>query len=213
MKQKFFDYIGDKENLANYQKSYKLVFLKAIFENMDQEGKVSAAKIAEAFKSYYVARVDSGKEPDFDVESRIRNVKESSIEQILAVIKDNPYRVINKKGYISYKTINDVDYFCLNPELLAELDSTDIDELKKTFDYKLNKYFKLRDETLTLRDGLNTMLENYAKVRNSEPFTKNPLGDLMRKKIPKAIELLPFFDGQKYLIKGSIGQGNWAVSR
>lgn len=212
MKQKFFDYIGDKENLANYQKSYKLVFLKAIFENMDQEGKVSAAKIAEAFKSYYVARVDSGKEPDFDVESRIRNVKESSIEQILAVIKDNPYRVINEKGYISYKTINDVDYFCLNPELLAELDSTDIDELKKTFDYKLNKYFKLRDETLTLRDGLNTMLENYAKVRNSEPFTKNPLGDLMRKKIPKAIELLPFFDGQKYLIKGSIGQGNWAVS-
>lgn len=210
MKQKFFDYIGDKENLANYQKSYKLVFLKAIFENMDQEGKVSAAKIAEAFKSYYVARVDSGKEPDFDVESRIRNVKESSIEQILAVIKDNPYRVINEKGYISYKTINDVDYFCLNPELLAELDSTDIDELKKTLNYKLNKYYKLRDETLTLRDGLNSILENYAKARNSEPFTKNPLGEIMRKQIPKVIEKLPFFDAENYLMKGSIGQGNWA---
>lgn len=210
MKQKFFDYIGDKENLANYQKSYKLVFLKAIFENMDQEGKVSAAKIAEAFKSYYVARVDSGKEPDFDVESRIRNVKESSIEQILAVIKDNPYRVINEKGYISYKTINDVDYFCLNPELLAELDSTDIDELKKTINYKLNKYYKLRDETLTLRDCFNSILENYAKARISEPFTKNPLGEIMRKQIPKVIEKLAFFDAENYLMKGSIGQGNWA---
>lgn len=209
MKQKFFDYIGDKENLANYQKSYKLVFLKAIFANMDQEGKVSAAKVAETFKNYYVARVESGKEPDFDVEPRIRNVKESSIDQILAVIKDNPYRVINQKGYVSYKTINDVDYFCLNPELVAELDSSSIHELKSILDYKLNKYFKLRDESLTLREGLNTMLENYAKAKNTEPFTKNPLGDLMRKKIPKAIEILPFFDAEKYKVKGSIGQGNW----
>lgn len=210
MKQKFFDYIGDKDNLANYQKSYKLVFLKAILTNMDQEGKVSAAKVAEVFKNYYVARVDSGKEPDFDVEPRIRNVKESSIEQILAVIKDNPFRVINEKGYVSFKTINDVDYFCLNTELVSELDSSSIVDLQEILDYKLNKYFKLRDETLTLREGLNTMLENYVKARNSEPFTKNPLGDLMRKKIPKAIKVLPFFDADKYVMKGSIGQGNWA---
>ena len=119
MKQNFFDYIGDKESLANYQKSYKLVFLKAIFENMDEEGKVSAAKVGDVFKRYYEARVDIGKEPDFDVDPRIRNVKESTLIQILAVIKDNPYRVINKKGYVSIKTIKDEDYFCLNSEIIS----------------------------------------------------------------------------------------------
>ncbi|HEY5589408.1 MAG TPA: DUF3578 domain-containing protein [Paludibacter sp.] len=212
MKQNFFDYIGDKESLANYQKSYKLVFLKAIFENMDEEGKVSAAKVGDVFKRYYEVRVDNGKEPDFDVDPRIRNVKESTLIQILAVIKDNPYRVINVKGFISIKKINDEDYFCLNPELVSELSENDIRELQENLDYKLKKYFKLRDESLTLYEGLNTMLENYARAKNTEPFTKNPLGDLMRKQIPKAIETLPFFDVEKYKVKGSIGQGNWVES-
>lgn len=212
MKQKFFDYIGDKDNLANYQKSYKLVFLKVIFANMDQDGKVSAAKVAEAFKSYYVARVDSGKEPDFDVEPRIRNVKESSIDQILVVIKDNPYRVINEKGYVSYKKINDVDYFCLNSELVGELDSSDIRDLQELFNNKLNKYFELRDQNLTLQDGINTMLEKYPNAKKHEPYSKNPLGDLMRKQIPKTIEKLDLFDLKKYKIEGSIGKGSWAAS-
>lgn len=210
MKQKFFDYIGDKENLANYQKSYKLVFLKALFENMDAEGKATAAKVAAAFRNYYVARVETGKEPDFDVEPRIRNVKESSIDQILAVIKDNPYRVINEKGYLSYKTINDIDYFCLNPELFAELDSSSIHELKSILDYKLNKYYQFHEDAITLKQAFETILEKYVSAKNSEPFAKNPLGLVMSKQISKTVGSLPFFDMKTYKMKGSIGQGNWA---
>lgn len=210
MKQKFFDYIGDKESLANYPRSYKLVFLKALFENMDQEGKVETAKVAEVFRNYYIARVEAGKEPDFDVEPRIKNIKESTLSQIFAVIKDNPYSVIEKKGYITIKSINDKDFFCLNPELVSNLNANDTQELQYIIDYKLNKYYQFHEDTITLKQEFETILEKYVIAKNTELFAKNPLGLIMSKQISKTVSSLPFFDMKTYKMKGSIGQGKWA---
>lgn len=57
----------------------------------------------------------------------------------------------------------------------------------------------------------NRMLDSYYDSRTSQAFAGNATGELFRKKAPAILEKVPTFDGDTYLIKGSIGQGNWAT--
>ncbi|WP_394214302.1 MrcB family domain-containing protein [Thermoanaerobacter kivui] len=52
-------------------------------------------------------------------------------------------------------------------------------------------------------------MDNYIKVRTSQPFKGNRIGDILRKEIPQEIQKFDFI-GDEYFIKGSNGQGNWA---
>ncbi|MCA1031183.1 DUF3578 domain-containing protein [Bacillus timonensis] len=60
-----------------------------------------------------------------------------------------------------------------------------------------------------LRTSLLKVMNNYLSAKNSQ-FAKHELGDLVRKVIPKIIETYYFIDRDRYIVKGSVGQGNWA---
>ncbi|WP_339283754.1 DUF3578 domain-containing protein [Oceanobacillus sp. FSL K6-3682] len=57
---------------------------------------------------------------------------------------------------------------------------------------------------------LQKVLNEYLAAKQ-EPFANHAMGDLVRKKLVKAIKDLEFINNDKYIVKGSVGQGNWAT--
>ena len=55
------------------------------------------------------------------------------------------------------------------------------------------------------------MLEHYKDCREHETFRNNRIGKPIRQVIPEAILTFPLLNNETYLVKGSIGQGNWAA--
>ncbi|ANX11642.1 restriction endonuclease [Fictibacillus arsenicus] len=62
----------------------------------------------------------------------------------------------------------------------------------------------------SIRPLLIKTMQEYLTAR-TEPLTNHPLGKLVRSDLPDAISRLPFIDRDTYLVKGSVGQGNWAT--
>lgn len=60
-----------------------------------------------------------------------------------------------------------------------------------------------------MRSEIIRFMEGYPKAL-SEPFINNPMGVLVRNDIPNALYSTGIINEQKYLITGSVGQGNWA---
>lgn len=63
-----------------------------------------------------------------------------------------------------------------------------------------------------LLDYFSKILSEYKKARTFEEFAGHELGDIMRHELPEYLEkeLGPNYKIDSYLIKGSIGMGNWA---
>ncbi|SES13124.1 AAA domain (dynein-related subfamily) [Salipaludibacillus aurantiacus] len=59
-----------------------------------------------------------------------------------------------------------------------------------------------------IKDLILNVMNNYLTAR-TERFAGHDLGALMRQQLPKELNKLPFID-DNYLVKGSVGQGNWA---
>ena len=57
MKEDFFRYLGPPESLAGYTRSYKLVFLTALIDHMDSNGKAPAEAVAGSFLLFYRERI------------------------------------------------------------------------------------------------------------------------------------------------------------
>ncbi len=67
---------------------------------------------------------------------------------------------------------------------------------------------KRMKEGSNLRDMILKVLREYSDARN-EPFTGHPLANLIRREIPREVERITGDD--RYIVKGSAGQGNWAT--
>ena len=65
----FVKYIGKENDLSGYQRSYKLVFLKSLFENWNDSGEIPAYTVSLAFQKLYIARKQQGLIPDVTCES------------------------------------------------------------------------------------------------------------------------------------------------
>ena len=216
MKEKFFKYLGSENDLSGYQRSYKLVLFKFLFEMMDDQGYVPAYEVTKAFQNYYVERIESGKIPDINVDSRIQNANKSTIRQIYAVINENPYYSINSQGYLVKEARTDnqgnrKEYFKFVPELVAELTKEDIKNIKKIIDKKLELYFSIIDKsaTIDLRSLFNNVMDNYLNAKR-QPFTSNPMATLIRNSFRDEIYKTGFITPDKFVVSGSPGQGNWA---
>ena len=57
---------------------------------------------------------------------------------------------------------------------------------------------------------ISTIFEEYAKAKN-QVFSGHPLGSFFRNDVPQLIYDTGLVDRSKYLITGSVGQGNWAT--
>ena len=122
MKNDFFKYIGAEDSLAGYSRSYKLVLYKVFFTLMDGNGIASGYKIAEAFRNFYADRVHRGLKADINVDSRIENIDQSSVQDVYDVILSNPLKHIGDRGYLLRKKgPNGKEIIALNQELLTEL--------------------------------------------------------------------------------------------
>ena len=97
-KTNFISYIGSPDSLAGYQKSYKLLLLKYVIEAILDESEATVARVIPAIKQYYIERKSKGLQPDYDVDTRISEIENSSEYDVFAVIKSQPFKVINEKG-------------------------------------------------------------------------------------------------------------------
>lgn len=130
MKSEFLKYIGAEDSLAGYSRSYKLVLYKAFFSLMDSNGNASGYKVAESFRNYYVDRVRCGLKADINVDSRIEDIEQSSVQDVYDVILLNPFKHISDRGYLlRKKDANGKEQFVLNQELLRELTKEDIENI------------------------------------------------------------------------------------
>ncbi len=171
MKSDFLKYIGDENSLAGYARSYKLVFYKAFFSLMDDNGIASGYKVADAFRNFYVNRVRCGLSADINVDSRIENIEQSSVQDAYDVILQNPFRHISDRNYLlRRKDSNGKEQFVLNQDLLKELTKDDVEGILSVVDKKLGLYFLKKDggeSRIVLHDLVYRWIDEYASVLSS----------------------------------------------
>ena len=61
-----------------------------------------------------------------------------------------------------------------------------------------------------MRDQISRFMQEFPEARR-QTFAGNPFGDFVRTEIPETIFNTGLVDRDEYLIKGSVGQGNWAT--
>ena len=212
-KDDFLKYIGGAEDLSGYQRSYKLVFLKAFLDYYNTEGEALVAQIAEEFRQFYLNRKQKGLLPDKQVDPVIENIETSSLQGIYGLIIKNPFNAFHRHNYFSEATIDGKKYFKINPELWSELSPEDIQYLKDLVGKKLQYYYsKIQDvpEKEPMREMVCKVLEDYISAK-SEQFAAHPLGTYFRNDIPNIIYQTGIVNSKEYLITGSVGQGQWAT--
>ena len=135
----FLAYLGPEDSLAGYQRSYKLVLLKSIFEECLAGNVPKIRNVAERFRSYYLRRKQYGLLIDKDVDNRIAEIENSSLEEVFEVIKMNPYNAIRKQGFLKIDELNGV--FVLQRGI-DDLSETEIENLLGLLHEKLKLYYK-----------------------------------------------------------------------
>lgn len=135
----FLAYLGPEDSLAGYQRSYKLVLLKSIFEECLSGNIPKIRNVAERFRSYYLRRKHHGLLIDKDVDIRIAEIENSSLEEVFEIIKMNPYNAIHKQGFLKIDELNGV--FVLQRGI-DDLLETEIESLLDLLRTKLKLYYK-----------------------------------------------------------------------
>ena len=136
----FLAYLGPEDSLSGYQRSYKLVLFKSLFEELLVDNVVYVRPVVERFKNYYVNRSNQGLITDKDVDERIQNISESSLEDVFEVIKANPYNAIRKQNYLKISDESLDGVFILRKELI-DLNKTEKESLISLIKAKLQLYY------------------------------------------------------------------------
>ena len=136
----FLAYLGSEDSLSGYQRSYKLVLFKSLFEELLVDDVVYVRPVVERFKNYYVNRSNQGLITDKDVDERIQNISESSLEDVFEVIKANPYNAIRKQNYLKISDESLDGVFVLRKELI-DLNKTEKESLISLIKAKLQLYY------------------------------------------------------------------------
>ena len=149
IKSSFLKFLGPVDSLNGYQKSYKLVLYKVMFDLMNDAGECSSEEVAKAFRQFYVDRVNAGKVADVDVDKRIEFIRESSIKDIYNVITANPFKVISEKGFM-FRTNEpfEREKMCFNADLIDQISDSDMYEIGYIIDKKLELYFSEIDDVI-----------------------------------------------------------------
>ena len=142
-KLRFIKYIGEADSLVGYQKSYKLILLRTIFEYINLGQELSVDSIMYKIKDFYLNRVHNGLSPDYDVNDRIQNISEStSIYEIWAVFKTNPYNVINNQGFLFLEKNSSGELiFVLPDDIMLALTKIECENIIDLLNKKLALYY------------------------------------------------------------------------
>ena len=171
MKSEFLKYIGAEDSLAGYSRSYKLVLYKVFFSLMDGDGIASGYKVAESFRNFYIDRIRRGLKTDVNVDSRIENITQSSVQDVYDVILSNPLKHISDREYLlRKKDSNGKEIIALNPNLLEELTKDDIASILAVVGKKLDLYYAKVDGSeynMKLHDLVYRWMDEYGMVLSS----------------------------------------------
>ena len=215
MKSEFLKYIGAEDSLAGYSRSYKLVLYKVFFSLMDGDGIASGYKVAESFRNFYIDRIRRGLKTDVNVDSRIENITQSSVQDVYDVILSNPLKHISDREYLlRKKDSNGKEIIALNPNLLEELTKDDIASILAVVGKKLDLYYAKVDGSeynMKLHDLVYRWMDEYgmvlSSVKEKEDF-KNPFREIIAKEIPALLtDFTPL--SEPYRVVGSYGKGRW----
>lgn len=172
-KTNFISYVGSPDSLAGYQKSYKLLLLKYIIEAILDKSDATVARVIPAIKQFYTDRKRKGLSPDYDVDTRISNIENSSDYDVFAVIKSQPFKVINEKGYLFLNhNSNDKLVFVFNEDISETMSCDEWRKLLDIINAKLELYFNRYDEL----NNVSVAIEETSSVEAGEPTddkTKN----------------------------------------
>ncbi len=145
-KTNFINYIGSKESLVGYQKSYKLVLLRCIIKNFNEKREALVSDVVSDVKNFYLDRVQRGLCADVEVDARIANIQNSTDYDVFAVMKSQPYNVINQKGFLFINRNSDGKLvFVFNDNITAFMSNAEFEKLYDILGYKLNLYYKKFD--------------------------------------------------------------------
>lgn len=143
VKSRFIAYIGAPNNLNGYQKSYKLVLLINIIRNFNEKKEALVSKVISDVREFYLDRYNRGLLPDIDVDSRIANIHESKDYDVFAVMKSQPYNVINQKGFLFInRNENDELIFVFHDDITASMSDSEFSKLDNLLNEKLTFYYQ-----------------------------------------------------------------------
>lgn len=165
-KLRFIKYLGTEDSLVGYQKSYKLLLLKNIFECLLAEEELSVDKIMCNIKEFYLNRVRNGLVADYDVDERIKNISDrTTIYDLWAVYKANPYNVINNQGFLFLEKNNKGELIFVMSDEIGNLLKKEYENLLGLINKKLKLYYS--------KDGKEKDVENTKVVTVLESKCKN----------------------------------------
>ena len=140
-KEDLFNYIGKEDSVYGYSRSYKLVLFRILFTDLWECKMSYLYDVAAKFKDFYVKRIHEGKIPDKDVDERIENAEQSSLSDILEIIRINPYKHINANGFLEIMVDDKGEYFSFPLEIMRNLTRDEIFCMIYRLYRKLSLYF------------------------------------------------------------------------
>lgn len=172
-KTNFISYIGSPDSLAGYQKSYKLLLLKYVIEAILDESEATVARVIPAIKQYYIERKSKGLQPDYDVDTRISEIENSSEYDVFAVIKSQPFKVINEKGYLFLNhNSNEKLAFVFNEDISDAMSCDEwrklLDIINAKLDLYFNRYDSLNNASITIEETPCEQAEEIVEKESNE---------------------------------------------
>lgn len=163
-KNNFISYIGSPDSLSGYQKSYKLLLLKYVIEEYLEHNEAVVSAVISKIKAYYLNRKSRGLPSDYDVDNRIARIEDSSDYDVFAVIKSQPYKVINEKGYLFInRDIGDKLIFVFNEDITNSMSKDEWNKLSDIIDAKIRLYYERFDGDLACNTFSNEASEEDKK--------------------------------------------------
>lgn len=136
----FLSYLGPSDSLSGYQRSYKLVLLKSIFESIQEHEELTVRRITDKFANYYLLRAKAGMIVDKDVDVHISEIEKSTPEDIWNIIKTNPYAAIAKHNFLKINGEGYQGTFILQKGI-DNLNATEIKNILELLSQKLKLYY------------------------------------------------------------------------
>lgn len=137
----FLSYLGPEDSLAGYQRSYKLVLFKSIFELLKAGQAISVARVSEVFRKYYLDRKSAGLPTDKEADKRISDIEQSDLRDIWLLISMNPFAAISKHGFLKVKG-DGLNGMLVLQKGIDTLTNKEIDSVLDIVEKKLVRYFE-----------------------------------------------------------------------
>lgn len=137
----FLSYLGPEDSLAGYQRSYKLVLFKSIFELLKAGQTISVSRVSEVFRKYYLDRKSAGLPADKEADKRISEIEQSDLRDIWLLISMNPFAAISKHGFLKVKG-DGLNGMLVLQKGIDTLTNKEIDSVLDIVEKKLVRYFE-----------------------------------------------------------------------